>query len=186
VDRKVILDGYEFGWLEADSMSVEAALEEIRTGDPDALFVYNGAPDEISHNIGGNGEEYRNAIAIADRQLGQMLAAIRARPSYPGEDWLVLVCTDHGRTDTGGHGGDSPEESTVFYLAGGPSVLVGRPEEAPATVDLAVTALTHLGIEIRPAWEMDGRVVGLEGGAQVYSPAGIASEPLPLFLVMRF
>ncbi len=44
---------------------------------------------------------------------------------------------------------------------------MGRPSEAPAVVDLAVTALTHLGIEIDPAWELDGRVVGLEGGAQV-------------------
>jgi hypothetical protein len=163
VDRKVILDGYELGWHEADSVAVEATLEELRTGDPDALFVYAGAPDEISHTIGGIGGEYREAIANADRQLGRMLAAIRARPTYPQEDWLILVCTDHGRTDTGGHGGDSPEESTVFYLASGPSAEVGRPSEAPAVVDLAVTALTHLGIEIDPAWELDGRVVGLQG-----------------------
>lgn len=161
VDRKVILDGYELGWLEADSVAVETALEELRTGNPDVLFVYVGAPDEISHNIGGIGGEYREAIAIADRQLGMMVAAIRARPTYAREDWLVLVCTDHGRTEAGGHGGDSPEESNVFYLASGPSVMVGRPSEVPATVDLAVTALTHLGIEIDPAWEMDGRVVGL-------------------------
>jgi len=170
VDRKVILDGYELGWLEADSVAVEAALEELRTGDPDALFVYAGAPDEISHNIGGIGAEYREAIAIADRQLGRMLAAIRARSTYPREDWLVLVCTDHGRTASGGHGGDSPEESTVFFLASGPSTKVGRPSEAPVVVDLAVTALIHLGIEIDPAWELDGRVVGLEGGVRVVPP----------------
>ena len=170
VDRKVVLDGYELGWLEADSVAVEAALEELRTGNPDALFVYAGAPDEISHTIRGIGEEYREAIAIADRQLGMMLATIRARPTYPQEDWLVLVCTDHGRTETGGHGGDSPEESNVFYLASGPSVMVGHPLEPPATVDLAVTALTHLGIEIDPAWELDGQVVGLRGGAQVAPP----------------
>lgn len=167
VDRRVIFDGYELGWLEADSASVEAVLEELRTGDPDALFVYDGSPDEISHNIGGIGGEYRDAIATADRQLGSMLAAIRARPTYREEDWLVLVCTDHGRTETGGHGGDSPEESNVFYLASGPSVLIGRPMEPPATVDLAVTALTHLGIEIDPDWGLDGRVVGLQGGARV-------------------
>jgi len=167
VDRKVALDGYEWGWLEADSMSVASALEELRTGNPDALFVYDGAPDEISHQIGGIGEEYRDAIAIADRHLGQMMEAIRARPTYPQEEWLVLVCTDHGRTRTGGHGGDSPEESNVFYLASGPSAAVGQPTEPPATVDLAVTALTHLGIEIDPAWGLDGRVVGLEGGVPV-------------------
>ncbi len=167
VDRKIVLDGYELGWLEADSVAVEAALEELRSGDPDALFVYVGAPDEISHTIGGIGDEYREAIAIADRQLGMMLATIRSRPSFSQEDWLILVCTDHGRTETGGHGGDSPEESNVFFLASGPSAMVGHPNEPPATVDLAVTALTHLGIEIDPSWGLDGRVVGLQGGAPV-------------------
>jgi endonuclease/exonuclease/phosphatase family metal-dependent hydrolase len=106
-----------------------------------------------------------------------MLAAIRARPSYAEENWLVLVCTDHGRTETGGHGGDSPEESTVFYLASGPSTPVGRPVENPATVDLAATALTHLGVEIDPSWGMDGRVVGLPEGAAVAEATGADRGP---------
>ena len=33
--------------------------------------------------------EYREAIATADRQVGEMVAAIRARASYAEEDWLV-------------------------------------------------------------------------------------------------
>ena len=70
VDRKIIFDGYDMGWLEADSASVAAAVEELQTADPDILFVYVGAPDEISHNIGGIGTEYREAIATADRHLG--------------------------------------------------------------------------------------------------------------------
>jgi endonuclease/exonuclease/phosphatase family metal-dependent hydrolase len=34
-------------------------------------------------------------------------------------------------------------------------------------VDLVATALSHLGVEVDPARELDGRVVGLEGGGQV-------------------
>lgn len=165
IDRKITLDGYELGWLEADSVSVETALEEIGTGDPDILFVYIGAPDEISHQTGGIGLEYRQAIATADRHLGRLVEGVRSRSTFHEEDWLVLVTTDHGRTERGGHGGDSPEEATVFYLASGPSVGVGAPVEPPATVDLVATALAHLGIEPDSAWELDGRVVGLSGGA---------------------
>jgi len=161
VDQKVVLDGYEHGWLEADSMSVDATIQELRTADPDILFVYLGAPDEISHNIGGIGREYRESIEIADAHLGRLVEAIQARPSYSQEDWLILVVTDHGRTETGGHGGDSPEEATVFYLASGPSAVVGTPSEHPGTIDAPVTALAHLGIEIDPAWGLDGRVVGI-------------------------
>lgn len=162
VDTKVVLDGYELGWLEADSASVEASIRELETGDPDVLFVYIGAPDEISHRIGGIGAEYRDAIEAADRHLGRLTTAIKARPSFPAEDWLILVVTDHGRTEAGGHGGETPEEITVFYLASGPSAMVGTPAEPPTVVDVAMTALTHLGIKVDPSWQLDGRVVGLK------------------------
>lgn len=161
VDRKVVLDGYELGWPEADSISVDVAVEELRTENPDILFVYHGAPDEISHNIGGIGGEYREAIAAADRHLGRLLEAIRDRPSFPREDWLVLLTTDHGRTEAGGHGGDTPEETTVFYLASGPSAHVGTPSASPGVVDLVPTALAHLGVSLDPAWELDGQIRGL-------------------------
>jgi predicted AlkP superfamily pyrophosphatase or phosphodiesterase len=162
VDRKVVVDGYELGWLEADSVSVIATADEIRNEDPDALFVYLGAPDEISHNIGGIGGEYRDAIAAADRHVGRLVDAIKARATFDREDWLVLVSTDHGRTEEGGHGGTSPEETTVFYLASGPGVVVGKPAAPPSIMDVPVTALAHLGIEIDPAWRLDGKPVGLK------------------------
>jgi predicted AlkP superfamily pyrophosphatase or phosphodiesterase len=161
VDRKVVLNGYLTGWLNGDSLVVEAALEELRTGDPDALFVYLGAPDEISHGTRSIGERYRGSIATSDRHLGRLVAAIQDRGTISQEDWLVIVITDHGRTAMGDHGGDSPEEATIFYLASGPSALVGAPQKNPSVVDVAVTALTHLGVPIDSAWELDGDVVGL-------------------------
>jgi predicted AlkP superfamily pyrophosphatase or phosphodiesterase len=161
LDRKVTLDGYDLGWLKADSVAVDTALEELGTGNPDALFVYIGAPDEISHSIGGIGLEYRESIGTADGHLGRLVAGIQARTTIAQEDWLVIVITDHGRTERGGHGGESPEEATIFFMASGPSVIVGTPTERPEGVDVAVTALTHLGIPIDPAWQLDGRVVGI-------------------------
>lgn len=161
IDEKVVLNGYDEGWLEADSLSVDAAIEAVTERDPDFLFVYAGSPDEISHNIGGIGLEYREAIEEADRHLGRLLVAIQSRPSYADEDWLILVATDHGRTETGGHGGETLEETTIFYLASGPSAGRGSLEGSPGTVDLVTTALAHLRVPIDPAWDLDGRVVGL-------------------------
>lgn len=162
IDKKVVLDGYEFGWLEADSISVIATANELRTGNSDALFVYLGAPDVVSHDIGGIGQEYRDAIATADRHVGRLVEAVKNRPTFSQEDWLILVVTDHGRTEEGGHGGDSPEEITVFYLASGPSAQVGTPEGPITIMDFPVTALAHLGVQIDPAWGLDGHVVGLK------------------------
>ncbi|GAG36507.1 unnamed protein product, partial [marine sediment metagenome] len=94
LDKKVVLDGYEFGWLEADSISVIATANELRTGNSDALFVYLGAPDVISHDIGGIGQEYQDAIAAADRHVGRLVEAVKGRPTFAQEDWLILVVTD--------------------------------------------------------------------------------------------
>lgn len=161
IDHKVVVDGYELGWLEADSVSVVATVEELRGGDPDALFVYLGAPDEISHHTEGIGDEYRSSIVTADRHIGRLVDAVKARTTFNSEDWLILVSTDHGRTESGGHGGDSPEETTIFFLASGPSVVVGAPQTPPSIMDIPITALTHLGIAVEPGWGLDGKAVGL-------------------------
>jgi predicted AlkP superfamily pyrophosphatase or phosphodiesterase len=161
-DVKVVLNGYDLGWAEADEQSVDAAVEHLRTADPDALFVYLGNPDETSHQTGAIGEDYRAAIELADRHVGRLVAAVRSRPNYAEEDWLVLVSTDHGRRADGGHGGSSPEEQTIFVLASGPSATRGRIEGKPEIVDVAVTALAYLGIPLDPAWELDGEVIGLK------------------------
>ena len=156
LDSLVVRNGY-MGWSEADAFITQAAVDVLEGSDPDAMFVYLGAPDEMSHQAGSIGEEYRTAIAYSDHHVGQLLDAIRARVSYAEEDWLILVSTDHGRRADGGHGGDSPEESTIFFFAHGPSVIPGEILGTPAIVDVAVTALTHLGVQINPDWGLDGR-----------------------------
>ena len=50
----------------------------------------------------------------------------------------------------------------IFVLVSGPSVRNGEPAAPPDIVDVAVTALVHAGTEIDPAWQLDGRVLGLE------------------------
>lgn len=161
VDVRETLDGYQTGWAEGDTEVVSRAVRHLRTADPDALFVYLGNPDEASHQAGSVGIEYREAIALADRHVGLLIDAIRSRPSWPAENWLVVVSTDHGRRADGGHGGNSPEEMTTFILVSGPAAALGPPAEATHIVDVASTALVHLGIPIDPAWGLDGRPVGL-------------------------
>jgi len=161
LDVRVVLDGYELGWAEADTRSTALAVEHISEADPDAMFVYLGNPDETSHENRSIGTEYREAIALSDRHIGMMVSAIRARPRFEAENWLILVSTDHGRTADGGHGGDTPVEMTTFIVVSGPGAVIGAAPDATFIVDIPVTALAHLGIPIMPEWELDGRAVGL-------------------------
>ncbi|MDH3296912.1 MAG: alkaline phosphatase family protein [Gemmatimonadota bacterium] len=161
IDRIVVHDGYTAGWAEADELGVRAAAAALRDADPDAVFVYLGNPDEMSHQAWSIGRRYREAIALSDAHVGQLVDAVTGRSSYADEDWLILISTDHGRLATGQHGGEAPEETTIFVLAHGPSVLPGTIAGTPQIVDVAVTALAHMGVKIDAAWGLDGRPVAL-------------------------
>ncbi len=160
IDVREVVDGYDLGWAEADGEVTARAVAHLGAADPDALFVYLGNPDETSHRTGSIGAEYRDAIALADSQVGMVVDAMRARPTYADEDWLVLMSTDHGRRADGGHGGDSPEEMTIFILASGPATADWPPPGPAFIVDVAATALDHLGIAIDPDWQLDGVPLG--------------------------
>jgi predicted AlkP superfamily pyrophosphatase or phosphodiesterase len=159
IDVRFPLDGYELGWAEGDTEAMSLGVRHLSEADPDAMFVYLGNPDETSHETGSIGAEYREAIALSDQHVGALVDAVRSRPSFRAENWLILISTDHGRTSDGDHGGDSPVEMTTFILASGPGMAIGTPTEETFIVDVAVTALNHLGIAIDPAWGLDGKPV---------------------------
>jgi predicted AlkP superfamily pyrophosphatase or phosphodiesterase len=161
IDVKINFDGEADGYRYADSLSVEAAAEQLRNTNVDAAFVYLGDIDVVGHETNSRSPEYKAAIEWADTRVGLLLQALRDRPTYEAEDWLILMSTDHGRDDAGGHGGTSPSETTIFFLASGPSVEPGRTDCPPEIVDVAVTALTHMGLAPKPEWGLDGRARGL-------------------------
>jgi predicted AlkP superfamily pyrophosphatase or phosphodiesterase len=74
---------------------------------PRVSFVYLGAVDAVGHVLGA-GAPYREAARIADERVGRLLSAVRSRPSVADEGWTIVVVTDHGHLDQGGHGGREP------------------------------------------------------------------------------
>ena len=162
IDVKINFDGEVDGYRMADSLSVEAAVEQLRSTDVDAAFVYLGDIDVVAHDTDSRSPEYKASIERADAQVGRLLDALRERSTYADEDWLILMSTDHGRNDAGGHGGTSPSEKTIFFLASGPSVEPGTTDCPPNIVDVAATAYAHLGLGPDPDWNLDGRPRGLK------------------------
>ena len=62
-----------------------------------------------------------------------MLAVVEHRATA-GERWLVLVTTDHGHVDGGGHGGGEPEVTASFVVRAGWNVEVDPwPDEIEPT-----------------------------------------------------
>nr|WP_260328690.1 alkaline phosphatase family protein [Streptomyces sp. Ag109_O5-1] len=158
VGRRVHYDGESDGYATADDLVARTAARWLTEHDPDLLFVYFGATDEAGHATGPLSPAYDHALLAQDTHLGRLLAAIDARGS--GERWTVLVTTDHGHLDAGGHGGDTRAEREVFVILaepGGPAA--GTLLDTPRLVDIAPTVLDRLGIPVDPAWGLAGRVL---------------------------
>lgn len=161
IDVKVNINGDTMGYDVADERVCQVSESYLASASVDAAFVYLGNPDVASHDEGLYSAAYRNAIEAADDCVGRLVEALDRRPDAASEDWLILLSTDHGRNEEGGHGGDSEEELTIFYVASGAAAEM-QSGITPQIVDVAVTALTHLGIGILSEWDLDGRAVGLK------------------------
>ncbi|MEV4557537.1 alkaline phosphatase family protein [Kitasatospora sp. NPDC049285] len=145
-------------WEEVDErVTAEAEYVLGRSDDdPQASFVYLGAPDETAH-FRGCGEDYRRSVEAADVRLGRLLAAVRERPRNAEEQWTVIVVTDHGHLDQGGHGGRTELERTAWIAACGPGITPGAPVAPLHHTDVAAHVYAALDITPDPHWTLDGR-----------------------------
>ncbi|MFJ9853600.1 alkaline phosphatase family protein [Streptomyces sp. NPDC101150] len=142
---------------EYDKGTTARAVAQLKDGDPDAVFVQLDNVDHAGHSSGAASQAYLDALHTVDAQVGELLAALASRPARAAEDWLVLITADHGHTDPGGHGGATWNERQTFVLATGTGLPAGTLRHDVKIVDIAATALHHLGIPADPAWRLDGR-----------------------------
>ncbi|MFF1357303.1 HAD-IA family hydrolase [Streptomyces sp. NPDC058297] len=143
-------------WDDTDELITTEAVRVLACEDPEASFVYLGAVDETGH-IQGCGPAYSAAIVRADERLGRLLTAIRSRPSYADEAWTVIVVTDHGHRDEGGHGGPSDLERTAWIACAGPDIPVGAQVGTLHHEDVAAQVFAALDRPADSHWTLDGR-----------------------------
>ncbi|MFD4370681.1 alkaline phosphatase family protein [Streptomyces sp. NPDC058486] len=152
VDTRISTPGAEY-----DAGTTSRAVAQLRHANPDAVFVHLDDVDHAGHNHGAASQAYLDAIHGVDGRVGEIVAAVKSRASYASEDWLIMVTTDHGHTDGGGHGGSSWPERQTFVIATGGTTAPGSVRYDVKLPDVAASALAHLGIPIDPAWALDGR-----------------------------
>ncbi len=148
------VDSYVYaGFL--DVQVVDQAVGVIEAGLPDILFIHLPDVDSAGHATGWMSAGQFLAISHTDGLIGQVVEALRLGQYL--ESTLLIVTSDHGGVDKA-HGGDSPEERHVPWLAVGPGVPSGLTlTDDIMMYDTAATALYALNIPIPDGW--DGRPV---------------------------
>ncbi|MGW7332609.1 alkaline phosphatase family protein [Streptomyces sp. NPDC054840] len=146
VDKRLSLKGDRDGYRTEDQKIAAAAAAELRDRNPDAAFVYLGEIDAAGHSYGAAGQQYLDTIARVDTLVGQLLTAVRNRPTYAQENWKILVTTDHGHTDSGGHGGSTLQERGTFVIAKGAGIPAGSVRADVRLADVAATVLAQVGV----------------------------------------
>jgi predicted AlkP superfamily pyrophosphatase or phosphodiesterase len=156
----------DLSYEQADDKSAAAASEYLLNDNPTAMMVYLGAVDETGHSKGFHPSvpEYISAIERVDRQIGEILSALEKRKAKkPGEDWLIVLSSDHGGAGRGHGGGhNNPDILNSFLIVSGASAQRGKFDKTVYIVDVVPTALSHLGIQIKDDWKIDGTIVGLK------------------------
>lgn len=114
--RVIVRDGETYGYRTVDAQIAVWAEKALMAG-VDVSFTYFCQVDDAGHLYGALSQEYREAIRQVDGHLDRLVRRIEERSRELDEDWLVVVVTDHGHLDEGGHGGDSVLERTSFALA---------------------------------------------------------------------
>jgi predicted AlkP superfamily pyrophosphatase or phosphodiesterase len=136
------------GWDAADEAITDLAAGILAADGPRLSFVYLAAVDIAGH-LTGAGAAYRDAARAADQRVGRLLDAVRSRPSYEQEGWTIVVVTDHGHLDQGGHGGREPEVATAWAAAAGLGIDPGGPPVITRQDQIAPLVLAALGVRGR-------------------------------------
>lgn len=149
--------------FDKDTDVTNKTIETILTKDIDAIFVHLDDVDHAGHAFGYHpeNEKYISAIENSDKRVGKIVSSLKKRINYKNENWLIIISTDHGGSGTS-HGQDIAEHTTIFYIASGNDVEKGAIESQVNVVDIAATAMQHLGIEIKDEWNLDGKPIGLK------------------------
>ncbi len=142
--------------LHVTTLAAKTLLESA----PDLSWVYLQHTDDIGHRD-GDSPSMDFAVRWVDARVSELWGAVEARSQqFVGEDWLVIVTTDHGRTSSNGkgHGGQSDRERTIWIASNSPR-MVSPAERSAAIVDIYPTIVEHMRFDMpeEVAAQLDGQ-----------------------------
>lgn len=110
-------DGETYGYQVVDAVIADHAVEVLAAKGPDVSFIYFCDADDEGHVYGPHSQQYAAAMGRVENHLSRIKQAIEHRIENHDEDWYLVLTTDHGHVDAGGHGAGSEVERASFVAA---------------------------------------------------------------------
>ena len=127
----------------ADRAVVDAALPWLREGQDQLVLIHLDQVDYAGHHEGGPaGPNWNAAARRADDLLREIVAELDLSQD------TILVTSDHGHLDQGGHGGDEAILLREPLVLAGAGIKPGALDGTAQQVDHAPTVATLLGANI--------------------------------------
>lgn len=165
-----VYDGYDLdkdhfpeqpGYLQVydiDSVVCKRAAECVREKAPDLSWVYLWYTDAGFHKK-GNSTYMDEYVMKTDQLIAQIWKAVKYRETHYDEEWMVIITTDHGRTENGHeHGGQSERERTVWISTNIQSVNPHFFHSSLSLVDIhpSICSFMHFDVPLERRFEWDG------------------------------
>lgn len=164
-------DGYEkdtvrfkvdkFGdrFYQIDELVATEAAASIKRDSPDLSWVYLEETDSKGHRL-GDSPGYDDALRHIDQEVGMIYQAIRYREKHFNEDWLMLITTDHGRTELNGkkHGGQTDRQRNTWLVTNKKEMNAYANTFDPSAVDILPTIARFMNVKPDKyiQYELDG------------------------------
>lgn len=137
--------GGAVGYDKANNIVTDAAIEYLSSNDTDFAFLYLGCTDEVGHQYGWMGKEYRKAMEDSWKDIDRIINALK-------DDYTFVITADHGGHDRT-HGTDMPEDMTIPLIVMGQDFEAGKQFENADIKDIAPTVAKLLGAAPDRDWE---------------------------------
>ncbi|XP_012230404.2 GPI ethanolamine phosphate transferase 2 [Linepithema humile] len=137
-------------FTEVDDNVTRHIEDELNHDDWSVMILHYLGLDHIGHIEGPFGASIKPKL----QEMDEIVAQIARRVQYWNNDGtpaLFVVCGDHGMKDSGGHGGSTPQETTVPFVAIGKTRCSRQENGEPIEVeqlDVATTLSAVLGLPI--------------------------------------
>lgn len=136
---------------EDDEKIFSMGTQIIKKYNPTLCLIHPMGVDKAGHKYGGSSKRYSDSVSKIDTLIYGLIQNIDLCKS------VLIITSDHGHRDSGGHGGKSATETEVPIIFMGSIVNGGICSEIAVQKDIAPTILNLLSLPPTPY--MKGKII---------------------------